>query len=62
MQKNGMWIPLVASLGVGAATYYAMSKNNQSLEQAVQKVLPMVSHTMGGNSSNSGQMGPFGMS
>jgi len=64
-----MWIPLVASLGVGAATFYAMSKNNQSFGQTVQKVLPVVSHTMNdmnGNisnsNSNSGQLGPYGMS
>lgn len=58
-----MWIPLVASLGVGAATFYAVSKNNQGFGQAVQKMLPVVSQTMGSNdSSNSGQLGPYGMS
>lgn len=65
MQKNEVWIPLVASLGVGAATFYAMSKNNQSLGQAVEKVLPVVQQSVGGNSSNvtqSGQLGPYGMS
>lgn len=43
MNKNNVWIPIVASIGVGAATYYAMSKNNQGIRSAIQQVLPIVS-------------------
>ncbi|MBR3120064.1 hypothetical protein [Oceanobacillus profundus] len=68
MQKNGAWLPLLASVGVGAATYYTMTRNNQNLGQVAQKFLPFMSGGMGGNNSNSGNnsssgsMGPFGMS
>ncbi|PAV30102.1 hypothetical protein CIL05_06460 [Virgibacillus profundi] len=67
MQKNGMWLPLIASVGVGAATYYTMTKNNQNLGQTMQKMVPFVSQMSGGNNSggtngNSQQLGPFGMS
>jgi len=43
MNNNKLWIPLVASIGVGAATYYAVSKNNQNIHSAIQQVLPIVS-------------------
>lgn len=59
-----MWIPLLASVGVGAATYYTMTKNNQNFGQAMEKMIPLVSQ-MGGssqNESNSGKLGPYGMS
>lgn len=61
MEKNSMWIPLIASLGVGAATYYTMSKNNHSIGQTIEKVVPFVSNM---TSTNSGaqQFGPHGMS
>ncbi|SHF80707.1 hypothetical protein SAMN05216225_100594 [Ornithinibacillus halophilus] len=63
MQKNGMWLPLIASVGVGAATYYTMSKNNQNLGQTVSKVVPFISQLTTGNSnSNSQKLGPYGMS
>jgi len=58
-----MWIPIIASVGVGAATYYTMSKNNQSIGQTIQKVVPFVSEMSTGNSpSDSQQLGPHGMS
>lgn len=62
MQKDGIWIPLIASVGVGAATFYTMTKNNQNVGQAVQKMLPFVSQMGGNSSSQSGQLGPYGMS
>lgn len=52
MQKSGIWLPLIASIGVGAATFYTMSKNNQNLGQTMQKVLPFVSGMSGGNNSS----------
>lgn len=61
MQKNGAWLPILASVGVGAATYYTMTRNNQNLGQTVQKMLPFMAGT-GGSNVNSGKMGPYGMS
>ncbi|RDW18313.1 hypothetical protein CWR48_12085 [Oceanobacillus arenosus] len=66
MDKNGMWLPLIASVGVGAATFYTMTKNDQGLGQAVQSMLPFMSN-MGGNShksnnNKSGNLGTYGMS
>ncbi len=66
MQKNEIWVPLAASLGVGAATFYAVSKNNQSFGQAFEKIMPVIQQSMGSNSNSSvthsGQLGPYGMS
>ncbi|RDW15919.1 hypothetical protein [Oceanobacillus chungangensis] len=62
MEKNGMWIPLIASVGVGAATFYTMTKNNQGLGQTVQNMLPFMSNMGGNKNSKSGSMGTFGMS
>ena len=62
MQKNGIWLPLIASVGVGAATFYTMTKNNQTVGQAVQKMIPFVSQMGEDNSGGSGQLGPHGMS
>lgn len=38
-----MWLSLIASVGVGAVTYYAMSKKNNSISQTIQKIAPFVS-------------------
>lgn len=51
MEKNNVWLPIIASLGVGVATYYTISKNNHSIGQTMQKVLPFVSQlNIGGDS------------
>lgn len=62
-----MWLPLLASIGVGAATFYSMNKNNsgnQGLNQAMQQFMPGGQAT--GKSKNSDSdsetFGPFGMS
>lgn len=52
--KNELWIPIIASVGVGAATFYTMTKNNQTVGQTVQKMIPFVSQ-MTGNNNNSDQ-------
>jgi len=52
MQKNGIWIPLIASVGVGAATFYTMTRNNEDIGQAIQKVVPFVSQLNGGTSQS----------
>ncbi|MEN2769198.1 hypothetical protein [Ornithinibacillus xuwenensis] len=59
MQKNGKWLPLIASVGVGAATFYTMTKNNQNIGQTITKMIPFVSQMGGGNSQ---KLGPYGMS
>ncbi|HEY4600220.1 MAG TPA: hypothetical protein VIG73_02820 [Cerasibacillus sp.] len=41
--NNNIWIPLLASVGVGAATYYTMTRHNQRFGQTMQKMLPLVS-------------------
>lgn len=59
MGKNDMWVPLIASVGVGAATYYTMTKNNQSIGQTMQKVVPFVTQM---SASDKQTLGPYGMS
>lgn len=61
MNKNNIWIPLLASLGVGAATFYTISKNNEPIGQTIQKVVPVLSN-MAGGTDNTNQLGPHGMS
>ncbi|GGA82651.1 hypothetical protein [Ornithinibacillus halotolerans] len=60
MQTRGKWLPILASVGVGAATYYTMRKNNQSLSQTIAKMVPFVTG-MKNTGANSGKLGPFGM-
>ena len=71
MNKSDMWLTILASLGVGAAAYYTMSKSNKPIEQAMQSIAPMLTNsssnhnsnnTNNNNNSNSGSFGPFGMS
>ena len=65
MQRNGVWLPLIASIGVGAATYYSMSRNNQGIGQVMQQFMPGKTSTTGNssnNGNNSGMLGPYGMS
>lgn len=51
MQKNEMLIPLITSVGVGAATYYSMTKNQQNFGQTMEKMVPLVSQLNGGGNS-----------
>lgn len=66
VKKNDWILPLLASIGVGAATFYTMSKNNGSIAKTVESMAPMLSNLTNGTSSNqndqSGQLGPHGMS
>lgn len=62
MQKNGMWLPIIASVGVGAATYYTMTKNDQNFGQTMQKMVPFVSQMGSSSGGNSQKLGPYGMS
>ncbi|MFS0673133.1 hypothetical protein [Ornithinibacillus sp. 179-J 7C1 HS] len=61
MQTKGKWLPIVASVGVGAATYYTMTRNNQNLGQAISKMVPFVAGMSGKGGGNTQKLGPFGM-
>jgi hypothetical protein len=55
MQKNGVWIPLIASVGVGAATFYSMTSNNKNFGQTMQQMIPLVAQMNGSNSGGQQQ-------
>jgi hypothetical protein len=52
MQNNRNWLPIVASVGIGAAAYYSMKKGN-GMGSMVQKFAPFMTGMGGGN--NAGQ-------
>ncbi|HLS66690.1 MAG TPA: hypothetical protein VK029_06820 [Pseudogracilibacillus sp.] len=65
MNKSDMWLTLLASVGVGAAAYYTISKSNKPVEKAIENITPMLtnmntSNNQGNNSST--DMGTHGMS
>jgi hypothetical protein len=60
MKKSDMWIAAAASLGVGAATFYAMSKSEQPLNKAMESVTPILSDLTSTTGSKTG--GTNGMS
>jgi len=71
MKKSDMWITLLASIGVGAAAYYTMSKSDKPMSKAVESVAPMLSGITNSNNNtnsssntnnNTEQLGPHGMS
>ena len=70
MKKSDMWLTLLASVGVGAAAYYTISKSDKPMSKAVESVAPMLSGVTNNNTnfnnsnnnSGSGQLGPHGMS
>lgn len=65
-----MWLPIIASVGVGAATFYTMTKHDQNIGQAMQQMIPFVSQMSGDTNANSHgdtggnaqKLGPYGMS
>ncbi|MFD1038191.1 hypothetical protein ACFQ3N_07165 [Virgibacillus byunsanensis] len=61
-RNNNMWIPLIASVGLGAATYYTMTKNNQSFGQTMQKMVPFVTQMGGNGNQQQQQLGQNGLS
>lgn len=64
LNKSNMWLPILASIGVGAATFYTMSKGNAPISKAMQTVAPMLSNMTNNSNDNSGtgQLGQHGMS
>ncbi|MFS0635151.1 hypothetical protein AB1K84_04560 [Mesobacillus foraminis] len=49
MRRQGMWLPILASAGIGAAAYYSMTKG-KNIGQAMQAVMPLVSGITGSGS------------
>ncbi|MDQ0218914.1 hypothetical protein ELQ35_10440 [Peribacillus cavernae] len=47
MEKQQIWLPLLASAGIGAAAYYSMTKGQKSIGQSVQQFVPLMAG-MGG--------------
>lgn len=64
MKKSELILPLLASIGVGAATFYTMSKNNGSITKTVENVAPILTNLTNDSSSHneSETLGPHGMS
>lgn len=64
MKKSELILPLLASIGVGAATFYTMSKNNSSVSKTVESVAPILTNLTNDSSNNteSETLGPHGMS
>jgi len=50
-----MWLTLLASVGVGAAAFYTMSKSDKPMTKAMESVAPML-NSMTNTSSNMGNM------
>lgn len=48
------WLALLASVGVGCATYYQMTRQGQGIGQTVQQMMPMISG-MNGKQQTAGQ-------
>ncbi|WP_231687902.1 hypothetical protein [Bacillus sp. FJAT-27251] len=46
MRGQRMWLPILASAGIGAAAYYSMTRG-KNVGQAMQAVLPIVSNLTG---------------
>lgn len=64
MKKSELILPLLASIGVGAATFYTMSKNNGSVSKAVENVAPILTNLTNDSSAHNETetLGPHGMS
>ncbi|KKK35259.1 hypothetical protein WQ57_17405 [Mesobacillus campisalis] len=46
LRGQRMWLPILASAGIGAAAYYSMTRG-KNVGQAMQAVLPIVSNLTG---------------
>ncbi|MCP8615533.1 hypothetical protein [Salirhabdus salicampi] len=49
--QTGNWLPLAASVGIGVAAYYSMTKG-QGIGKTVQQFLPMISGISKGQQSS----------
>jgi hypothetical protein len=55
MQKQQVWLPLLASAGIGAAAFYSMTQG-QGMGKTVQQFVPLVAG-MGGHGQQMQQNG-----
>lgn len=53
-QRQGNWLAVVASVGVGAATYYNMTRQGRGIGNTMQQMVPFVAG-MGGQSNQGAQ-------
>ena len=51
MKKSDMMVAIAASLGVGAATFYTMSKSHNPLNKAIENITPMLNNMVQENNS-----------
>jgi hypothetical protein len=51
LARQQIWLPLLASAGIGAAAFYSM-RRGKGIGQAVQKFVPIVAGMAGGNKQN----------
>jgi hypothetical protein len=54
MQQRNIWLPIMASVGVGAATYYNMTRNGKGMGQTMQQMVPFLSGMSGGQNAQQG--------
>ncbi|TLS37413.1 hypothetical protein FCL54_09690 [Pseudalkalibacillus caeni] len=54
MQNQGKWLPFVASVGLGAAAYYNMTRN-QNFGGTMQQMIPLVTGLSGGKQKQKDQ-------
>ena len=52
MKRSDMWLTILASVGVGAAAYYTISKSDKPMNKAVESVVPMLSGITNNNGNN----------
>lgn len=56
-QKQNVWAPVAASLGIGAAAYYSMTKGGQGVKNTLQQAATPFLSGMGMTGSGQSQMG-----
>ena len=52
--KQRAWLPVIASVGIGAAAYYSMKKGNK-MGNIIQKFAPIAGVLSGGMANNQNQ-------
>lgn len=64
LKKSDMWLTILASVGVGAATYFTMSKNNSTLSKVMENAAPILSDMTNQQEEQdqTGKLGQHGMS
>lgn len=52
MDKSNMWLPLIASIGVAAATFYTITKTSNPADKALETVSPILTDLTSTNSQS----------